>query len=110
MAQVSVSINGRKYLVACDDGQEDHLQALGAYLDEKVKELAAQTGASGDSRLLVMAALMIADELYETQRELETGGKAPEGSGLTAAREQTVAALESCARRIDDIAARLQEP
>ena len=109
MAQVSVSINGRGYLVACDDGQEDHLQALGSYLDEKVKELADQTGAGGDTRLLVMAALVIADELYETQRELETGGAPDEGGGRATARAQTLAALESCAQRIDDIAARLQE-
>ena len=80
MAQVSITINGRSYLVACDDGQEDHLLTLGGYIDEKVQQMIQQVGTAGPvggSRLLVLAALVIADELYEAQRELETGERQP---------------------------------
>lgn len=71
MAQVSVRINGRHYQVACEDGQEAHLQKLAAYIDERVSELVRDVGQVGDARLLVMAALLIADELADAYDELE---------------------------------------
>lgn len=117
MAQISITINGRSYLVACDDGQEDHLQSLGGYVDDKVQEMVQQAGPAGqvgDSRLLVLAALVIADELYETQRELETGERRSatedvSGVAMRGVRDQAATALEGCARQIDDLAASLQE-
>ena len=63
MAQVDVAINGRSYQIACDDGQEAHLSQLGQYVDKRVRELVSAVGQIGDSRLLVMASLLIADEL-----------------------------------------------
>jgi len=71
MAQVSVRINGRHYQVACEDGQEAHLQKLAAYIDERVAELVRDVGQVGDARLLVMAGLLIADELADAYDELE---------------------------------------
>lgn len=71
MAQVKVKINGRTYEVVCDDGQEEHVARLGRYLDTKVGELVAQMGQVGDTRLLVMAGLMITDELSEAYGELD---------------------------------------
>jgi cell division protein ZapA len=71
MAQVSVRINGRHYQVACEDGQEAHLQKLAAYIDERVSELVRDVGQVGDARLVVMAALLIADELADAYDELE---------------------------------------
>lgn len=71
MAQVDVTVNGRDYQIACDDGQEDHLAQLGEYVDRRVKELATTVGQVGDSRLLVMVSLLIADELAETHAELK---------------------------------------
>jgi cell division protein ZapA len=71
MAQVSVRINGRHYQVACEDGQEAHLQKLAAYIDDRVAELVRDVGQVGDARLLVMAALLIADELADAYDELE---------------------------------------
>ncbi len=61
MAQVSVEINGRKYQIACDDGQEAHLKRLGDYIDNRVQELIAGVGQVGDERLLVMVSLLFAD-------------------------------------------------
>ena len=71
MAQVSVRINGRHYQVACEDGQEAHLQKLAAYIDDRVSELVRDVGQVGDARLLVMASLLIADELADAYDELE---------------------------------------
>jgi cell division protein ZapA len=71
MAQVGVRINGRQYQVACEDGQEAHLQKLAAYIDDRVSELVRDVGQVGDARLLVMASLLIADELADAYDELE---------------------------------------
>ncbi len=70
MAQVQVVINGRTYQIACDDGQETHVARLGRYLDQKVTGIVKSVGQVGDQRLLVMAALMIADDLVETDNAL----------------------------------------
>ncbi|HTY66393.1 MAG TPA: cell division protein ZapA [Alphaproteobacteria bacterium] len=83
MAQVTVTIHNRAYQVACEDGQELHVQKLAAYIDRRVTELAAKSGVPGpsgqvtESRLLVMAALLIADELGETYDEIEAMRQAP---------------------------------
>ena len=70
MAQVNVRINGRQYQVACEDGQEGHLDKLAAYIDQRVAELVKDVGQVGDARLLVMSALLIADELADAYDEL----------------------------------------
>ncbi len=83
MAQITVTIHNRAYQVACEDGQELHVQKLAAYIDRRVTELAAKSGVPGpsgqvtESRLLVMAALLIADELGETYDEIEAMRQAP---------------------------------
>lgn len=66
MSQVDVQINGKSYNVSCDDGQEDHLLELAGYVDQRVQELIKSVGQVGDARILVMACLLIADELAET--------------------------------------------
>lgn len=123
MAQVKVKINGRTYEVACDDGQEEHVARLGNYVDTKVVELAAQIGQVGDTRLLVMAALMITDELSEAYGELEdirqgragvagqndNGGAEAGRSGAGGGNESLAADdLQGLAKRIEDIAAGLE--
>ena len=69
MAQVDVSVNGQSYRRACEDGQEDRLVDLAAMVDEKVIGLVNQIGQVGSNRLLVMAALIIADELVDLKNE-----------------------------------------
>ena len=71
MAQVTVIINNRRYDIACDDGEEAHLTDLAQYLDKRVNELTRAVGQIGDARLLVMASLLVADELSEANTELE---------------------------------------
>jgi len=70
MAQVSVNIGGRVYRMACDDGQEQHLMRLARELDEKLVQLREAFGEIGDTRLTVMAAIMVADELSEARRRI----------------------------------------
>ena len=70
MAQVTTTINGRQFRLACEDGQEEHLQKLAQSLDARIGELRKKFGEIGDTRLTVMAALTVADELSETARRL----------------------------------------
>jgi len=66
MSQVSVTINGRQFRMACEDGQEGHLMNLARDLDARIEGLRAKFGEIGDTRLTVMAALTIADAMSET--------------------------------------------
>ena len=68
MAQVNATINGRQFRMACEDGQEEHLQKLAENLDERIVELRGKFGEIGDTRLTVMAALTVADELAEAEK------------------------------------------
>ena len=68
MAQVDLAINGKSYKIACDDGQEDHLLELASNVDQRVQQLVSSVGQLGDARLLVMACLLISDELSEAPR------------------------------------------
>jgi cell division protein ZapA len=65
MPQVNVTINGRQFRMACEDGQEEHLTELARGLDGRIETLRAKFGEIGDTRLTVMAALTVADELGE---------------------------------------------
>ncbi|MAF49140.1 MAG: cell division protein ZapA [Rhodospirillales bacterium] len=104
MAKVSVTINNRKYEIACDDGQEAHLSRLAQYVDRRVDELVAAVGQVGDARLLVMASLLVADELSEVYTELDALRDDPR------ARVPSLGAadLDRLAERIENIAGRLE--
>jgi cell division protein ZapA len=67
MGQVAVTINGRTFRFACGDGQEARVSELSAYIQGKLNALGHDLGRIGDERLLVMAALLIADELFEAR-------------------------------------------
>lgn len=71
MGQVSVTLNSRMYRLACEDGEEGRLVELATHVKERVDELTLQFGQVGDDRLLLMAALLIADELWDTRQALE---------------------------------------
>ncbi|WP_029353176.1 cell division protein ZapA [Bosea sp. 117] len=70
MAHVTVSIAGRAYRMACDDGQEEHLTGLATEVDSRIDQLRSAFGEIGDQRLSVMAAITIADELAEARRQI----------------------------------------
>jgi len=100
VSQVVLKVNGRSYRIACDDGEEPRVKALGRYVDTQVADLVSKVGQVGELQLLLMAALMIADELQEVRGDQETA----------AAQGQAVAAeaLEHCASRLESIATRLE--
>jgi cell division protein ZapA len=68
MAQVVVTIDGKAYRMACEEGQESHLEGLAQNFDRYVGHLKSQFGEIGDLRLTVMAAIMVMDELSEAKR------------------------------------------
>ena len=70
MPQVAVQINGKTYRMACDEGQEAHLLDLAQRFENTISSLKGSFGEIGDQRLTVMAAIMVQDELVETQRKL----------------------------------------
>ncbi|MBN34695.1 MAG: cell division protein ZapA [Rhodospirillaceae bacterium] len=104
MAQVTVQINGRGYQVACGVGEEERIAGLAAFVDTKVQELVGALGNVGDQRLLVMASLLLADELWE----LREGAKSSTGPAPAANDGATAASIEALADRLDQLAERLE--
>jgi len=107
MAQVNITLNKRKYQVACDDGQEAHLTRLGRYVDKRLNELIAAVGQVGEARLLVMVSLLLTDELSDlyTKKDLGSGGDIQSNSD----EEEVSVAMENLAERIEYIAANIEE-
>lgn len=105
MPLVNVLINGRAYTVACDDGEEEHLRELSQFLDKRVRELAGSVGQVGDARLLLMAGLIVADELSEVRARLAECEK--ELSALKA-RGKSTKAVDALADTLDEASARLE--
>ena len=101
MAEVSVTINGRVYRMACDPGQEDHLARLGRELDQRIAQLRESFGEIGDTRLAVMAAIMVADELAELKRRLRSSDQ--EIQSLKGARERAAQRNEESEHALADI-------
>ena len=69
MAQLTLKVNGYAYSVGCDDGQEPHLRAMAEQIESRVAGLKAMGGQSGEARLLLLTALMMADELHDMALE-----------------------------------------
>ena len=109
MPLVNVMVNGRAYTIACDEGEEDHLRQLAAQVDAKAREVLSSVGQVGDARLLLMAAILIADEHHgrgEVAASANEGHAEPDERVL-AAETRAAAALELMAGRLEQIAARL---
>jgi len=118
MPQVSVTINGRQFRVACEEGEEPRLMRLAEDLDQRISRLRERFGEIGDTRLTVMAALTLADELSDARERLQRVetemAKLQEAAVASAERTQTthtaiVAALNAAAERIESITKRLNE-
>lgn len=109
MQQVSVTINGRAYPVACDEGDEERIQALARMIDGKVGNFARQVGQAGEARLLVLAALVLADELAEAKEALQhaPGGRA-EGAAEAGESKAIASGVERLAARVEAVAAKLE--
>ena len=118
MAQIVATIAGRQFRLACEDGQEDHLQSLAKDIDQRIISLRRKFGEIGDTRLTVMAALMLADEMNEAMqklRQLEEDVAALQDARLVAADRAKAAsdavagAFNSAAERIEGITKKLNQ-
>ena len=110
MGQVTVVLNGRTYRLECGEGEENHLIALAEHLGTHVEDMKRKFGQVGDDRLILMASLLVTDELWELRREME----ALKASLATARRDRSVAdesaksAKADLAGRIEAVADRLE--
>ena len=71
MANVSIKFNGKEFLLACEDGQEDHLEELLIQINKKFNDLKNDLGNSGENKLLLVTSIKIMDEYYETKKKVE---------------------------------------
>jgi cell division protein ZapA len=108
MPEVHLTINGRSYPVSCDEGQQPRLKELAQYLDRKTAEFAGKLGQIGEARLLVLAALVITDELADAQAQVRRHAAGGSGSGNGVDAEALSDGLEELAERIEAIAERLE--
>lgn len=110
MAQVDIKINGRDYRIACEDGQEAHLSNLAKYLDDKVDELVEEVGQIGDASLMVMAGLLVTDELSDLREELKdlrNQGARDAQSAVDEAEDRLAGQIDALATRIEMFAGAL---
>jgi|HubBroStandDraft_2_1064218.scaffolds.fasta_scaffold598214_2 cell division protein ZapA len=107
MAQISIEVNGRDYVVGCEDGQERRLAELAASVDAQVRQVARDVGPLGETRLMLMGALVMADDIADLRGEIEAlksrlaEAQAERGRAELAA----VAALDAAAARIERLVA-----
>jgi cell division protein ZapA len=110
MTQVNVSINGRVYRMACEGGQEAHLQGLAVKLDGLIDQLRVSFGEIGDQRLTVMAAIMAMDEMSDLHRQIRdlTAENRALRDARSALLDQQSRLENTLAKQIDDAAGRLE--
>jgi cell division protein ZapA len=117
MAQVNLTVNGRIYRMACEDGEEEHVNQLGERFDEAIKELRGVLGEIGDQRLMVMAGILMTDRLGDAEARLKRAEQ--DVQSLKDSRADTAMRIEGleqnfaesfnrAAIRIERIAERLQ--
>lgn len=119
VASVNVSINGRQYRMACEDGEETHLTKLATEFDERIAKLRENFGEIGDSRLIVMAALTLADELSEVKLRLARlqddmaalqDARVSASERTRATQDAIAAAFTDAAERLESIVRKLNQP
>jgi cell division protein ZapA len=118
MGTVNATIAGRQFRLACEDGQEEHLQALAADIDARINDLRKRFGEIGDTRLTVMAALMVADENTDVTRRLRRleeevaalqDARMVSSDRARAASDAVIGAFNSAAERLEGITRKLNQ-
>lgn len=105
MAQMTIKINGYAYTLACADGEEGHLQAMAGQVEDRVTRMKAMGTQSGESRLLLLAALLMADELHDLKAEMADLRRANPPAANDIQLQTQLAALAS---RAEEIAAEME--
>lgn len=114
MPRVSVTVNGRTYEVACEEGQESHVAYLAEFLDKRVTEIVDDLGQVGETRLLLLAGLLTSDDLTNAYDEIERlrGALEDASTARDAAGGEVAKAAETIisetAGRLEDLAAKLE--
>ncbi len=113
MAEVRLLIASREYIVTCQDGEEERLQALGSLVDSKAREAGSAAGGLNESRQLLFAALLLADQLQDLQSKTSNGNPGQSSINLSAIDEHIAAhmaqTLEKIADRMENLAQGLEE-
>lgn len=107
MPMVEITVNGRRHVMQCGEGEEARVRQLASYVDRRVTDLARGQAQAGDARLLLMASLTVADELSDAFDEIKRLKAALEDRA-SALEQQAAAAVEQVAQRLDAIAAQLE--
>ena len=113
MAQVTVKINGYTYTVGCEDGQETHLEAMAGQVETRIDSIKALGSQSGEARLLVLASLLMADEIHDLRVEIDSMRNAAARAPRKAAEKadpELGRKLGRLAVRAEQIAADLEQP
>lgn len=109
MGQVVVKVNGREFPLSCADGQEGRIRRLAQYVDAKIAEFTKAVGQVGEARLLLLAALTIADELSDANEALQQErNRTGTAAGSESASQGAASGIRSMAERIESIAARME--
>ena len=110
MGQVSVTLNGRTYRLECGEGEETHLIALAEYLGSHVDTMKRKFGQVGDDRLILMASLLVTDELWELRRQMQElkTSLAEARRDRSVADESTKSVQADLAQRVSAVAERLE--
>jgi cell division protein ZapA len=101
MAQVTLRINGYAYTIGCQDGEEAHLEAMATEVNQRIDGVRIAAGPSGEARMLVMAALLMADDLFELRAKLQA---VPAEQPAPAKDPRLGRKLHRMAKRAEDIA------
>ena len=112
MAQVTIKLNGYSYTVGCEDGQEQHLTAMAAQVENRIESIKALGGSSGEARVLVLTALLMADELHDLRIEMDglRTAAAPPAARTGKGDAEMNRRVRRMAARAEQIAADLERP
>ena len=111
MAQVNLTINGKPYGIACDDGQEGRVRELGQYINSRFTDIAEAGAAFNESHLFVLTSLVLADELFELKdgaANQNASATAPVSAAEADQNDQYAKAVAKLAQRVQDIAEKLK--
>jgi cell division protein ZapA len=108
MGQVSITIRGRQYQIACDDGQEANVARLGKYLDQQAEQVQKSAkNTFSDALLLVMVGLLVADELSDASAEAQAQAQI-QAAARAKADQEIAAAINALAEKVEEVAARVE--
>lgn len=116
MGEVNVVIDGRSYGIACDAGQEQRVQQLGRYIDQRLKEIANGSGANNKAQLMVLTALLLADEVFDLKEHMSRVSNANQQpkqvvyQGLAPAEEKEITeAISKLAAKVETLSKKVKK-